>query len=150
MAMIQRYNPVWVNNSFDETFDRLWQVIGNRPRTLPKNTQSSVPLDVMDTAEHLMVTASLPGFECKDICVDVEDRILTIKADIDDAAEDGASGTSYLLQERNAGPVVRSLRLPKGLNTEKGTSEFRNGVLSVTLPKSETTKPKQIEIKAGT
>ena len=149
MAMIQRYNPFWVSRGFDETFDRLWQVIGSRPRTLRKNTQWSVPLDVMGTAEHLIVTASLPGFERTEICVDVEDRILTIKAEADDSAEDGANGTSYLLRERNAGAVVRSLRLPKGLNTEKATSEFRNGVLSVTLPKSETTKPRQIEIKAG-
>ena len=150
MAMIQRYNPFWVNNSFDETFDRLWQVIGSRSRTLRQNTQWSVPLDVMETAEHLIVTASLPGFECKEICVDVEDRILTIKAEIDDAAEASANGTSYLLRERNAGAAVRSLRLPKGLNTEKATSEFRNGILSVTLPKSETAKPKQIKIQEVT
>ena len=150
MAMIQRYSPFWANHSFDESFDRLWQVIGSRSRTLPKGTQWPVPLDVIETAEHLTVTASLPGFECKGICVDVEDRILTIKAETDSSAEDGANGTNYLLRERNAGAVVRSLRLPKGLNTEKATSEFRNGVLSVTLPKSETTKPQQIEIKVGT
>ena len=148
MAVIQRYRPFWASRGFDDTFYRLWRGFGAGSRARHTERQWTLPLDVAQDDDRLVVTASLPGFEAADIGVSVDDDVLTIKAE--SAAPNEENGDpAYLLRERGHGSVRRSLRLPDNLDTEQAESEFRNGVLTVTFPKIEDAKPRRIEVKVS-
>jgi HSP20 family protein len=147
MAVIQRYRPFWATRGFDETFDRLWRGFGAGPRQRRTEQGWALPLDVAQDDERLVVNASLPGFEPSEISISVDDDVLTIRAE--HPTTEGKDEPTYLLRERGHGSVRRSLRLPDNLDIEQAESEFRNGVLTVTFPKIEDAKPRQIEVKVG-
>ena len=150
MAVIQRYRPFrGTSGGFDEAFDRIWRGAGARSRARGDGSQWTLPLDVVQDDERLVVNASLPGFELGDIGVSVDDGVLIIQAQTAATDESGETGSRYLLRERGYGSVRRSLRLPENVDAELAESELRNGVLSVTFPKIEEAKPRQIEVKVA-
>ena len=105
----------------------------------------TLPLDVVGNDDSLVVSASIPGVAPKDIEVTVEDGILSITGSSNEDNESGNSG--YLLRERRSGAFSRSVRLPKGVNPDEAKAEYRNGVLTVILPKAESGKSKVIDVK---
>ena len=107
----------------------------------------TLPLDVVDEGEKVVVKASLAGFKPEEIHVTVEDGVLAIKAETEEKAESNENG--YLLRERRSGSFYRSLRLPESVDAENVESTYENGVLSVRLPRVESKKAKVIEVKAA-
>ena len=105
----------------------------------------TLPLDVVDNDDSLVVSASIPGVSPEDIKVTVEDCTLTIAGGSNEDNESGNSG--YLLRERRSGSFFRSVRLPKGVNPDGAESEYRNGVLTITLPKEESRKSRVIDVQ---
>ena len=105
----------------------------------------TLPLDVMGNDDSLVVSASIPGVSPEDIKVTVEDGILSIAGSSKEDNESGNSG--YLLRERRSGSFARSVRLPKGVDPDGAESEYRNGVLTITLPKEESRKSRVIDVK---
>lgn len=105
----------------------------------------TLPLDVVGSDDSLIVSASIPGVSPEDIKVTVEDGILSIAGNSNEDNESGNSG--YLLRERRSGSFFRSVRLPKGVNPDGAESEYRNGVLTITLPKEESRKSRVIDVK---
>ena len=105
----------------------------------------TLPLDVVGNDDSLVVSASIPGVAPEDIKVTVEDGILSIAGSSNEENESGNSG--YLLRERRSGSFFRSVRLPKGVNPDGAESEYRNGVLTITLPKAESSKSRVIDVK---
>lgn len=106
-----------------------------------------IPLDVVDQDGDLVVRASVPGVEPADIKVNIDDGVLTIRAE---TREDTAHAESeYLRRERRTGSFSRAVRLPDTVDQEKVTSEYANGVLTVTLPKSEASKAREITVKVA-
>jgi HSP20 family protein len=91
-----------------------------------------------------VVRASLPGVKPEDIQVTVEDNVLELKAE--SASESESEQAGYLVRERAYGSFYRALRLPENADTEHIRSEYANGVLTVTLPKAEEKKRKQIKV----
>ena len=91
-------------------------------------------LDVKATKDALTVTAELPGMDQKDIDVSVHDGILTISGEKQAGTEE--KGTDYHHVERSFGCFSRSISLPDTVETEKIAAAYRNGVLTVTLPKT--------------
>ncbi len=147
MAMIQHYRPFHRTTGFDSVFDQLWRGFGPAPRARATGSRPDLPLDVEQNDERLVITASLPGHESADIEVSVYEDILTIKAHPAGASADDQP--AYLLRERRYGSVSRSLRLPENLETDAAECEFRNGILEVTFPRVEQSKPKTIEVRAS-
>jgi HSP20 family protein len=99
-------------------------------------------VEVSETADDLIITAELPGMTEKNIQVDFEDDLLTIRGEKQEERKEGDGDKRYHLYERTYGAFRRSFTLPRIVNAEKITAEFKNGVLVITLPKTAQAKAK--------
>jgi HSP20 family protein len=106
-------------------------------------------IDIAETAKGYEITAELPGIDEKNIEVKYADGTLTIKGEKKDEKEEKKE--NYYLSERSYGSFQRSFRLPDGVDADKVEASFKNGVLTVTLPRTPEAqkKEKRIEIKQG-
>lgn len=102
------------------------------------------PVDIYETDDAIVVIADLPGVEKDDVDVRVEDDILTIKGK---AAY--SPPADVLRREFSLDGYFRQFELSDEVNQDKITAEAKNGVLTITLPKAEKSKPKQIKVKLG-
>lgn len=100
-------------------------------------------LDVSETKEAMVVTAEIPGMDPKDISVSLQENLLTIKGEKKQEKEE-----RYHRVERSYGAFARSVRLPVGVDGSKVNAAFKNGLLTVTLPKTPAAKGSAIPIKA--
>jgi len=103
-----------------------------------------LPLDVYATPEEIVVVASLPGLTPDEVDIAIEGDTLTIRGKLRPPLEN----VEYLFQERGYGAVARTLTLNVPVEADKAEAVFENGVLTLTLPKSEETKPKVIKVKS--
>ena len=102
-------------------------------------------VDIYETENELVLKADLPDVDLKDIDVRVENQTLTIAGER--KFEQAESGKGYHRIERNYGSFVRSFAVPNSFDTEKIGADYKNGVLTVTLPKTEAAKPRQIKVE---
>lgn len=103
-------------------------------------------VDIREDKENYTINAEIPGFDEKDISVFVEKHVLTIEGKKE---EEKADDRKYLVKERAVRNFSRSFTLPDDLDEEKVSASFKNGVLEITLPKTEKAQPKRIEVKVG-
>ena len=111
------------------------------------DSRVAMPLDIEENEDNFVVKASLPGFAPEDVKVEVEDGVLTIRAE--HASEEEQEREGWHLRERYAGTVERKLRLGKNIDSDAINAELELGVLTLTLAKVEEAKPKLIEVKAA-
>jgi HSP20 family protein len=104
-------------------------------------------LDLVETAEHYVLRADLPGLGDADVSVRLEDGLLTIAGERRTAHESDREG--YMRLERPAGPFSRSVRLPEGIDAEAVTASFDRGVLEVRIPKPASHRPRTVAIAVG-
>ncbi len=105
-----------------------------------------MPAEIVDDGEQLRIDIELPGVRLDDIDLTVEDRVLTVEGEKKMEREEGEKDSDFRLYERRYGRFERSFVLPRHVDTEKVDARLENGVLTVTLPKVETAKPKKIAI----
>jgi HSP20 family protein len=139
--VIQRWDPYQEMRQMDKTLDRVWRSLGRLPATVE---QWDIPIDVKKNGDEIVVKASLPGVKPEEIQVTVEDNVLELRAESTTEEETEQSG--FLVRERSYGSFYRALRLPESFDTEKIKSTYEHGVLTVTLPKAEEKKRKQIKV----
>jgi HSP20 family protein len=126
--------------------DRLWESFFERGVPRPDDEGEWLPsLDVAETKDEIVVKAEVPGMDPKDIDISLSDGLLTIKGEKKQEREEKEE--DYHLVERSYGTFTRSVRLPKEVKRDKISASYKNGVLRVTLPKSEEAKQKEIKIK---
>lgn len=103
-------------------------------------------LNVWGNEDQVVVTAELPGLEREDLDISMVNNQLTIKGDrkADKPAENAVCHRS----ERESGSFVRAVRLPYTVENDQVSATYENGVLRVSMPRQEATKPKRIEISA--
>lgn len=101
-------------------------------------------MDVEETPEEFRVSCDLPGVEQKDLELSIANNILTIKGK--KKARAASEGARVYRDEIWSGDFQRTLSLPNAADPEKISAELKNGVLTVTLPKREEVKPKQISV----
>ena len=101
-------------------------------------------LDVEENADTYIVRANLPGVKLDDISVNIHEDVLTISAET--AAENRDENSKVLIRERRFGVFSRSLRFPTIVDGDAVEASFENGVLSITLPKADHVKPRQIPV----
>ena len=114
---------------------------------LPVATSSMFPVDIRETPDGIEIDASLPGAEPKDIDVMATNNTVTIKAEIHKRLEE-RKGT-LLREEITDGTFQRAFTPPADVDANKITAKFENGLLKITLPKSEATKPKRVQIQSA-
>lgn len=102
-------------------------------------------LDVAETKDVVMVKAEIPGVEARDISLSLEGDLLTLKGEKTHEKEE--KDERYHRLERRYGAFLRSVRLPTTVDASKASATFKDGVLTVTIPKSATAKGTTIPIK---
>jgi len=147
---IEKWQPFGNVREFDDLFGRFF---GNRPARNTEPESWSIPLDVVQDGDSLVVTASVPGTTLDEIDVSVDDNVLTIRAESagtngTTAKDSSAETNGYLLRERRTGSYYRALRLPETVDYENTESTFKDGVLTIRLPKLESKKARKLEISA--
>ena len=105
-------------------------------------------VDIYETESELVVTADLPGINEKDFDVRVENNMLTIRGER--KLEKTVNEDNMLRVERAYGSFSRSFSLPNTVNTEAIKADYRDGVLTVKMPKREESKPKQVKVNVAT
>jgi HSP20 family protein len=102
-------------------------------------------VDISETNDDYFITAELPGLNKDDVKVSYEDGILLIRGEKRQEKEE--KGKNYHRIERNYGNFERSFHLPSRIMIDKIDAKFKDGVLTLTLPKAEEARPKEIPIK---
>lgn len=102
-------------------------------------------VDIRETADSLLLVAELPGMTREDVQITLENNVLSIAGER--KFEKDVKGESYHRLERAFGSFARSFTLPANVKTDKVEAVFKDGVLTVTLPKVEEAKPRRVEIK---
>ena len=144
MATIARLEPFRGLSTLQDQFNRLFnESFRNHPEESALTTWAPA-VDIYETPNELVVKADLPDVNEKDIDVRVENNLLTIRGER--KFEKSVSEENYLRVERTYGAFSRSFSLPNTVNAESIGAEYKNGVLTVTLPKREESKPRQVKV----
>jgi len=145
MATITRWEPFRNLSSFQEQMNRLFEDSFIRPRSESSALTTWAPaVDIYETKDELVVKADLPDINEEDLDVRVENNTLTISGER--KFESSVSEDNFLRVERAYGAFTRSFSLPNTVSAEAIKAEYRNGVLTVSMPKREESKPKQIKV----
>jgi HSP20 family protein len=111
-------------------------------------TSAWVPAtDIFEDAEGIKIALELPGLKPEDVKLTIENDSLTIRGEKKQVAEEQT--TKVHRYERSYGAFERSFTLPNTVDGEKVAAKFDNGVLTVTLPKAERAKPREIQVKVS-
>jgi HSP20 family protein len=149
MAIV-RWEPFREFTTLQNEMNRLFNTVFDAPA--PGNGGNTLrrwmpPMDLVETDDHFVLRADLPGMTEDDVKIEFEDGTLTVSGER--KAEHEAKNEGYYRVERAFGAFSRSLTLPQGIDPEAVSASFDNGVLEVRIPKPEERKPRRIEIGAG-
>jgi HSP20 family protein len=150
MALI-RWEPVRELHTMQNEMNRLFNTFFDSPT--PGNGGTAglrrwIPaMDVVETDDHFVLRADLPGLSENDVNIELEDNVLTVAGER--KAEHEQRGEGYYRVERAFGSFSRSLTLPEGVNADAIQASFDNGVLEVRIPKPEQHKPRKVQISLG-
>ena len=151
MANITRYDPLGEMVSLRSAMDRLfedsfvspltWRTINGAADTV------TPPIDVHETPDELVVTAALPGMNAEDVEITMTGQTLTLRGEF--KADEEISREQYLYRERRFGSFSRTLQLPVRVQGDQAQASFSEGVLTLSIPKAEEVKPRQIRINGN-
>jgi HSP20 family protein len=146
MALV-RWDPVRELDSLQSDMNRLFDGFfqgragnGTRRRWIP-------PMDLVETEDHLVLRADLPGLDEDDVNVEIKDGVLTVSGERKSEHEEKHEG--FYRVERTFGAFSRSLTLPQGVDANSVNAKFDRGVLEVKIPKPEERKPTRVQIGKG-
>ena len=147
MRVLTRWEPFTGRTSTRRLIDRVFDDTFFRPYRISSSRWDGgyLPLDVSQTKDEVVIKASLPGLKPQDVEVSLDGNVLTLGGKTE--ASKDTEEESYVLRERRPGAFHRSLTLPRDLVTDKVEARFEDGVLTLTIPKSEESKPRTIEVK---
>jgi HSP20 family protein len=145
MSNLTRWEPVRDMMTLREAMDQLFNDAFTRPRS--SSGVSIVPAtDLYQTDDEVVVKFNLPGLKAEDVQISVTSDVLTLRGEY--KQENEQKEVTYHVIERRVGAFERSVMLPTDVQTDKAKADFENGVLTITLPKAETVKPRTITVKA--
>lgn len=148
MALV-RWEPVRELSSLQQEMNRLFNGFFDTPRgtAVGHGTRFLPAMDLVETDDHFVLRADLPGLREEDVKVELEDNVLTISGERKAEHEERKEG--YYRVERSFGSFSRSLALPEGVSAEGIQAAFDRGVLEVKIPKPEQRKPHRVTIGVG-
>src|SRR5215213_1790644 len=148
MSNLSRWEPASDVMTLRDAMDRLFDDAFTRPFSLRNggSTWSSLPIDMYQTNDEVVVKAVVPGFRPDQVQISITGDVLTIRGEL--KQEEEKKEKAWHLREHRLGSFERSVGLPVSVTSDKATAEFENGVLTITLPKAEEVKPKSISIRA--
>ena len=144
MTIIRRPSPLGELMSLRQAMDRLFEDSFVRPaRSLSTFGEGLMPLDIRHATDEIVVEAALPGVKPDDVAITIEQGTLTIRAE---SSSERREESEYLVQEIRRGVASRTVSLPSGLEADRATATFDDGVLTLRIPRAEQVKPRQIRI----
>jgi HSP20 family protein len=145
MAIV-RWRPFRDMVSIQDEMNRLFDDFFGRPLVKSEWTDGvwNPTVDVSEDKDSVIIKAEMPGMRKEDVKISVQDNVLTLKGEKKQEKEE--KDKNYHRIERNYGSFCRSFQLPTSVKTDKIKANYKDGVLSVTLPKTEEVKPKEIPI----
>jgi HSP20 family protein len=144
MTTIAKIEPYRGFATLQDQFNRLFNETFRNPSEESALTAWAPSVDIYETPNELVVKADLPDVNEKDIDVRVENNLLTIRGER--KFEKSVSEENFLRVERAYGTFSRSFSLPNTVNPEAIGAEYKSGVLTITLPKREESKPRQVKV----
>lgn len=148
MANLIRWNPfremAAMQNAMDRFFEENWRPFFEEGRW----TWNTLALDMDEDDNAYTVTTELPGVKPENIQVRVDGDMLTIEGEIPEEVTE-KKGARTIMKERRYGKFSRRIRLPQAVNRDKVEASYQDGVLKLTLPKTEAAQPKLIPVKTG-
>jgi len=150
MALI-RWEPAAELGTIQNEMNRLFNTFFDQPNPGGRNGGAGrrwIPaMDLIETGDHYVLRADLPGLSDEDVNVQLEDNVLTISGER--KAEHESQQEGYYRLERAFGGFARSLTLPEGIDPDGVQAHFDRGVLEIRIPKPEQKKPRQVQISLG-
>jgi HSP20 family protein len=145
-AGLTRFEPFRDLFTFQDAVNRLFFDEGRRRGTgETQDLAAWVPaVDIYEDVESLRLSVELPGIDPKDVDLRIQNNVLTLRAER--KLENEEKRDNYHRVESRYGVMSRTFTLPPYLDVEKVKAEFKHGLLRVTIPKREETKPKQIKV----
>ena len=148
MRTIARWEPFRGAASLQDQVNRLFSDVLERKSEESSLTAWAPSVDIYETEHELVVKADLPAVDPQDLDIRVENNILTIRGER--KFEKNVNEENYLRVERAYGSFARSFTLANTVNSEAIKADYQNGVLTLSIPKREEAKPKQIKVNVGT
>jgi HSP20 family protein len=139
MTTLVRWAPFRDFDVIDRRMRRMLEDFGVAPASLPA-------ADLYETEKELIVELDVPGYDEKELALEVSDHTLTVKGERLEEKEE--KDKTFYLHERLEKHFERSFTLPVDADIEKMKAKFETGVLKVHVPKLEATKPRKIDIAA--
>jgi HSP20 family protein len=140
---ISRFEP-FLSHSLQDQISRLFNGAFERSSDESSITTWAPAVDIFETEHELVVKADLPDIKPEELDIRVENNILTIRGER--KFEKKVNETNYLRVERSYGTFSRSFSLANTVNSEAIKAEYKHGALTLTIPKREEAKPKQIKV----
>jgi HSP20 family protein len=147
---IVRWEPLRELSTLQNEVNRLFNTVFDAPVSGGQGTplRRWMPaMDLVETPDHFVLRADLPGLTEEDVSIELEDNVLTVSGER--RAEHESEKGGYHRVERAFGAFSRALTLPKGVDPEAISASFDKGVLEVRVPKPEARKPRRISIAVG-
>lgn len=148
MSAVSRWEPFRGASTLQEQVNRLFNDVLDRSREESSLTSWAPAVDIYETEHELVVKADLPDVDPKELDIRVENNVLTIRGER--KFEKKVNEENYLRVERTYGSFSRSFSLASTVNSEAIKADYQNGVLTLSIPKREEAKPKQIKVNVGT
>ena len=146
MALV-RWEPFEALTSMRREMDRLFENFFERgPWTAGDGGMFEPAIEMADTDDSITVKAQVPGVSKENLHLDIMDDCLTLKGEIKE--EEKTEGKRFHRRELRYGSFARTIPLPTSVKADQATAQLKDGVLTVTIPKGEHTKMKQIPIKS--
>ena len=145
MATLDRWEPF--RGSYDSQLNRLFTDFFGRRSQDHNLTPWAPAVDIFEGEHELVVKADLPDIKPEELDIRVENNILTIRGER--KFEKKVDEKNYLRVERSYGSFARSFSLANTVNTEAIKADYKDGVLTLSIPKREEAKPKQIKVNVG-
>lgn len=148
MRILTRWEPFRGAATLQEQVNRLFNDVFERNHQDSSLSAWAPAVDIYETEHELVVKADLPDVDPKDLDIRVENNVLTIRGER--KFEKKVNEDNYLRVERSYGSFSRSFSLSNTVNSEAIKADYQNGVLSLSIPKREEAKPKQIKVNVAT
>jgi HSP20 family protein len=146
-ATVNRWEPFRGSATLQEQVNRLFGNVLDRSAEESNLTTWAPAVDIYETEHELVVKADLPEVDPKELDIRVENNLLTIRGER--KFEKKVNEDNYLRVERAYGSFSRSFSLANTVNSEAIKADYLNGALTLTIPKREEAKPKQIKVNVG-
>ncbi len=148
MRILNRWEPSRGATTLQEQINRVFGDMLERTSEESNLTPWAPAVDIFETEHELVLKADLPDVNPQDLDIRVENNILTIRGER--KFENKVNEENYLRVERAYGSFSRSFSLANSVKSDAIRADYQNGVLTLSIPKREEAKPKQIKVNVGT